>query len=67
MSFSAVDRAMMGRALQLAEKAKYSVTPNPGVGAGKNEIRVGALRVHGTIMQRLVCNKREMLAAVPYM
>lgn len=33
MSFSAVDHAMMSRALQLAEKAKYSVTPNPAVGA----------------------------------
>lgn len=43
MSFSAVDRAMMSRALQLAEKAKYSVTPNPGVGAvvTKNEKILG--------------------------
>lgn len=33
MSFSAVDREMMSRALQLAEKAKYTATPNPAVGA----------------------------------
>jgi diaminohydroxyphosphoribosylaminopyrimidine deaminase/5-amino-6-(5-phosphoribosylamino)uracil reductase len=33
MGFSAFDRKMMSRALQLAEKAKYSVAPNPAVGA----------------------------------
>ena len=33
MSFSIVDRKMMTRALQLAQQARYTATPNPAVGA----------------------------------
>ena len=57
MTFSVQDYSMMGRALKLAAKARYTTAPNPAVGcvvvADNKIIGEGFTRPAGAITQKL--------------